>query len=318
MSIYHLTVKTGSRGGGQSARAKSDYIAREGKYATDSEELEHVEHGHMPAWAQDDPAAYWTAADENERANGSLFKDVEFALPKELSADERRALAVDFAAQLTDAEKLPYTLAIHRGDGENPHAHLMMSERANDGIERSADQWFKRANTKAPEKGGAKKSRTMMDKEWLPEVREKWEQMANLALEQAGRDERIDRRSLVEQRTEAHRDGDTKREAELDREPNVHLGPKLHEALKRVRAGEEPGPALKPYEDVRAANDAGSQEAETQQRISWLEREIDHIGEKIRELGKYIEDRARETAERVRELMRPRTPQPSRDEGIER
>ena len=69
---------------------------------------------------------------------------------------------------------------------------------------------------------------------------------------------------------------------------------------------------------MRAANDAGSQEAETQQRISWLEREIDHIGEKIRELGKYIEDRARETAERVRELMRPRTPQPSRDEGIER
>ena len=85
-------------------------------------------HGHMPAWAQDDPRAYWTAADENERANGSLFKDVEFALPKELSADERRALAVDFAAQLTDAEKLPYTLAVHRGDGENPHAHLMMSE----------------------------------------------------------------------------------------------------------------------------------------------------------------------------------------------
>ena len=131
MAIYHLTVKTGSRGGGQSARAKSDYIAREGKYAPDADELEHVEHGHMPAWAQDDPRAYWTAADENERANGSLFKDVEFALPKELSADERRALAVDFAAQLTDAEKLPYTLAVHRGDGENPHAHLMMSERAN-------------------------------------------------------------------------------------------------------------------------------------------------------------------------------------------
>ena len=195
---------------------------------------------------------------------------------------------------------------------------VVLRPRGHVAVFRSADQWFKRANTKAPEKGGAKKSRTMMDKEWLPEVREKWEQMANLALEQAGRDERIDGRSLVEQRTEAHRAGDTKREAELDREPNVHLGPKLHETLKRVRAGEEPGPALKPYEDVRAANDAGRQEAETQQRISWLERELDHIGEKIRALGEYIEDRARETAERVRELMRPRPPQPSRDEGIER
>ena len=32
MAIYHLTVKTGSRYGGQSALAKSEYIEREGKY----------------------------------------------------------------------------------------------------------------------------------------------------------------------------------------------------------------------------------------------------------------------------------------------
>ena len=58
-------------------------------------------------------------------------------------------------------ERLPYTLAIHRGgaNGENPHAHLMFSERGHDGIERDAEQWFKRYNAKAPEKGGARKSR---------------------------------------------------------------------------------------------------------------------------------------------------------------
>ena len=38
----------------------------------------------MPEWAQDDPRTYWAAADENERANGRLFRDIEFALPKEL------------------------------------------------------------------------------------------------------------------------------------------------------------------------------------------------------------------------------------------
>ena len=54
----------------------------------------------MPEWAQDDPRAYWRAADEHERANGSLYREVEFALPKELSADERKALAVGFASQL--------------------------------------------------------------------------------------------------------------------------------------------------------------------------------------------------------------------------
>ena len=52
----------------------------------------------------------------------------------------------------------PDTLAVHRGDGENPHAHLMFSERPNDGIERGGEQWFKRYNAKAPEKGGATSS----------------------------------------------------------------------------------------------------------------------------------------------------------------
>ena len=44
---------------------------------------------------------------------------------------------------MTEGERLPYTLAVHRGDGENPHAHLMFSERVNDGIERSREQWFR-------------------------------------------------------------------------------------------------------------------------------------------------------------------------------
>ena len=74
MAVYHLKVGFGSRAGGQSASAKNEYIEREGRYAADGEEREeereHVEHGHMPAWAQDDPHAYWQAADEHERANG--------------------------------------------------------------------------------------------------------------------------------------------------------------------------------------------------------------------------------------------------------
>ena len=53
------------------------------------------------------------------------------------------------------------------GSAAFPHAHLMISERANDGIERSREQWFRRYNAKAPEKGGAKKSRTMMSREWV-------------------------------------------------------------------------------------------------------------------------------------------------------
>ena len=56
MAIFHLTVKTGSRLGGQSARAKADYIEREGKYERQDDELAHRESENMPEWAEDDRA----------------------------------------------------------------------------------------------------------------------------------------------------------------------------------------------------------------------------------------------------------------------
>ena len=131
MAVFHIKASFGSRAGGQSARAKSDYIEREGRYEKDSEELEYKEHGNMPEWAEDDPGSYWEAADKHERSNGRLYSEIQFALPKELDEAGRRDVASDFAAQLTGPEKLPYTMAIHRGgaEGENPHAHLMYSER---------------------------------------------------------------------------------------------------------------------------------------------------------------------------------------------
>ena len=160
MSLYHLNTSVGSRAGGQSASAKDDYIEREGRYEGDASELEHSESGHMPGWAEEDPHAYWEAADAHERANGRLFREVEFALPTELSGSERLEAAREFAHFLTDRERLPYTLAIHRGGGENPHCHLVISERSNDGLERTAETWFKRYNGKAPERGGARKIST--------------------------------------------------------------------------------------------------------------------------------------------------------------
>lgn len=214
MAIYHLTAKTGSRSGGQSARAKADYIQREGKYARDMDEVLHAESGHMPEFVER-PADYWDAADLYERANGRLFKEVEFALPVELTLDQQKALASEFAQHLTGAERLPYTLAIHAGGGENPHCHLMISERINDGIERPAAQWFKRYNGKTPEKGGAQKTEALKPKAWLEQTREAWADHANRALERAGHDARIDHRTLEAQG--------------IERLPGVHLGPNVVE-----------------------------------------------------------------------------------------
>ena len=44
MAVFHLKASFGSRAGGQSAVAKSDYIEREERYEKDGEELEHKEH----------------------------------------------------------------------------------------------------------------------------------------------------------------------------------------------------------------------------------------------------------------------------------
>ena len=312
MAVYHLKVNIGSRGGGQSASAKNDYIERDGRYAQDADEREHVEHGNMPAWAQDDPRTYWAAADEHERANGRLYREIQFALPSELDAGQRRELAGRFAAQLTEAERLPYTLAIHKGEAEtpdkpdNPHAHLMFSERVNDGIERSAEQWFKRHNPKSPEQGGAKKSRAAMPKEWLEQTRQAWEQTANQALEQAGRTERIDGRSLADARDAAYEAGDLARAAELSREPNVHLDPvAVKKEIRAIDAGEPcDDPTVQRFHDVRDRNrelerervEPDHQQAGEQERISWVERELDRIAATIREVREYIE-RAREQAQ---------------------
>ena len=286
MAVYHLKAGFGSRAGGQSARAKNEYIEREGRYAADGEEREHVEHGHMPAWAQDDPHAYWQAADAHERANGRLYSEVQFALPRELDASGRRALAGAFAERVCGGERLPYTLALHKGEAEtpdkpdNPHAHLMFSERGNDGIARSAEQWFKRHNPTAPERGGARKSRAAKAGDWLDTTRQAWEQTANRALEQAGRAERIDGRSLPDRRDAAHREGDLERAAELSREPNVHLGPSRHRAGGGAAAREKRQQARR----VARANAANADERDTARRqVERLEREIAAVGARLKE-----------------------------------
>lgn len=215
MAIYHLTAKTVSRGSSVSAAIRSHYIERSGRYAGDHAELLHKGHGNMTAWASDAPRNYWEAADVHERANGRLFKQLEFALPKELSPEMQTALTASFCMEMAQTKDgpLPYSFAVHKGhDKENPYCHLLISERVNDGISRAPGQWFKRA-AKDPTKGGAKKTNELRPKEWLLHCREIWSEWANHALRLAGHEARIDHRTLEAQG--------------IDRVPTTHLGPSV-------------------------------------------------------------------------------------------
>ncbi|ELM7987689.1 TPA: MobA/MobL family protein [Proteus mirabilis] len=192
------------------------YIAREGQYANRlerGERLEATEAGNMPAWAQSNPLAFWQAADAYERKNGTTYREMEIALPRELDADQRAALVREFVRQEI-GDRHAYQWAIHTptaADGqEQPHVHLMFSERQRDGIERDPEQYFKRYNAKAPEKGGARKGygpsagQTLTKAERaaeLKELRGRWEAMCNAHLERAGVEQRIDMRSHAERGT---------------------------------------------------------------------------------------------------------------------
>nr|WP_252991267.1 MobA/MobL family protein [Shigella sonnei] len=78
-----------------------------------------------------------------------------------MTREQRIELVEDFV-QKELGDRHAYQYAIHNPPGaidgkEQPHAHIMFCERVNDGIERDPQQFFKRANSKSPERGGAKK-----------------------------------------------------------------------------------------------------------------------------------------------------------------
>ena len=216
MASYHLSVKVGAKG---KASAHAEYIEREGEYKLkNNEKLEAVEHGNMPEWAQDNPNLFWQCADEFERKNGSTYREIEIALPRELTPQQRKELVQTFVEQEL-GEKHAYTWAIHNPKasiegGEQPHAHIMYSERLQDGIERSPDQFFKRYNSKNPERGGCQKSNFAKTAEQrkteLVELRERFADLQNAYLEEYGHTDRVDHRSLADQG--------------IERSPEKHLG----------------------------------------------------------------------------------------------
>lgn len=211
MAIARLSMKAGMKGRGADHAA---YIAREGRFANrleQGEKLEATESGNMPAWAAGNPQDFWLAADAYERKNGTAYREMEIALPRELSPEQRKELVSDWVSQELGTTHA-YQWAVHvpraADGGEQPHAHIMFSERRCDSVARDPDQYFKRYNSNAPEKGGAKKgygefagqTRTAVERrQELVDLRERWAVMCNAHLEKAEQPARIDMRSYADQ-----------------------------------------------------------------------------------------------------------------------
>lgn len=212
MASYHCSVKVGGRG---KAASHAAYITRDGKYSGREryEDLESTGHGNMPAWAAHNPAHLWSAADEHERKNGATYREIEVALPRELNPEQRRELVEDFI-QRELGDRHAYQWAIHTTKaalegGEQPHAHIMYSERTLDGIDRDPEQFFKRYNAKNPARGGCRKDSAGTEERLLA-TRERWAGIQNEHLARHGHAVTVDHRSLADQG--------------IDRAPERHFG----------------------------------------------------------------------------------------------
>ena len=261
---YRASVKKGSRKFGSSASAKHAYHQREGGYASGlegaREDLAAFGSGNLPDWTGGNPALFWDATDSYERANGTLFKDLQLNLPAELTLEQNKQIIEAYAHRMFSAERLPYSWAMHvetNATDLNHHAHLMVSERMTDDIQRTAATHFKRHDRAKPEAGGALKTSTLKPKSWLMEARGAWAEAVNTGLVAAGYAPRFDHRSKEDQREAAFLRGDLRRVAELSTLTQVHEGPRIAGMRRRVEAGERTLASLPDYaQEIIQGNDA--------------------------------------------------------------
>ena len=220
MGIYHFSVKVISRATGRSAIAaaayrsaselmderlgqRHDYTAKTG--VVHSEIL--LPEGAPPDLL--DRSTLWNTVERVEkRKDAQLAREVEFALPRELSQAEGIRLAQDFVREDFVARGMVADLNVHWPVGEDgeakPHAHVMLTTRAvgPDGFGAKVRDW----------------NRTDLLVDW----RERWATLANERLAELGHDLRIDHRSHVAQG--------------IDLEPQNKIGPA---GARRAKRGEE-------------------------------------------------------------------------------
>ena len=197
MAIYHLHVKVIGRKAGSSAVASAAYRSAS-RLRDDRLERSHdfsakrgVVHSEVmlpdnapEAWR--DRERLWNDVEAFEvRRDAQLAREVEFALPREMSERQGIELARDFVqAEFVDQGMIA-DLNVHWDIGADglpkPHAHVMLTMRAVDenGFGRKVRDW----------------NRTEMVERW----RERWAELANERLAELDIDARIDHRSLEAQ-----------------------------------------------------------------------------------------------------------------------
>ena len=222
MAIYSFRMQVIGRSAGRSATAAAAY--RSGEQVKDERTGQvHDYTGKSDIYASEilvpegaperlgDRALLWNEVERNEkRKDSQLCNEIMIALPAELSHAQKQELAREYVQGEFVSQGMIADIGYHDFDSHNPHAHIMLTMRP------------------VNEEGFGKKERKWNKRDAVREYRADWAEYANLALERAGLDERIDHRSLKAQG--------------IEREPQIHLGAKVMEMEARgiqTRVGDE-------------------------------------------------------------------------------
>ena len=232
IAIYHCSIKIVSRGKGKSAVAAAAYRSGE-KLTNEWDGLTHdytkkggVVHSEilLPAHAPpafSDRSTLWNSVELSEKSNNAqLAREVEIALPVELSREEQTRLVREYCSSQFVSKGMIADFNLHDTGGGNPHAHILLTMRPLD--EKGA--WLPKSKKKyvLDENGekirlpsGRYKTRKVDLVDWNnrenAEVwRRAWADLANEFLAQNNRPERIDHRSYERQG--------------IEQIPTVHVG----------------------------------------------------------------------------------------------
>jgi MobA/MobL family len=149
------------------------------------------------AWTQD-RAVLWNAMeDAGRQCNSRIAREWLVLVPEELTPEQRSQMVRTYAGELADKYRCAVDIAIHLprpgADSRNHHAHLLMSTR-----EVTPDGVGPRTTL---ELGGRERHRRGLGptRDEFLVLRERWAQVTNNALQQAGLTARVDHRSFKEQ-----------------------------------------------------------------------------------------------------------------------
>lgn len=156
MAIYHLNVRGIAPSRGSSVIASASY--QSGQTLVDERTGERCDYARKervidsgielpdgaPSWAAD-RQLLWNAAARARLGNELEARRWEFALPRELSPEERRRCVIDFCAERT-AKGRACDWAIHDDGDGNPHAHVLETALplGADGFERPSEPRYEK------------------------------------------------------------------------------------------------------------------------------------------------------------------------------